>query len=157
MSATNARDPEMAEVEREQRTALRWLSIAILALVGITMVILTVMYDRPDAAAADAQSKAAELVAALEDQGLQSLDEETVARVYGTTGGRACTMTDTEQLDLAVLNAQKTGEVNQRPGQVDPRFADYQRAMIETYCPSRLEAFDEFVDGLRLRELREAP
>jgi hypothetical protein len=152
------RDPDMQRVEQEQRSALRMLSIGILALIAISMIVLGVMYEQPDATSPEAQQKASQFVMSLEATGLRVQDEEIVARIYGTTGGRACRMSDgDDQRELGLLNAQKTGEVNQRPGQLDPRIATYERTMIATYCPERLDEFEAFVDGLRLRELREAP
>ncbi len=124
----------------------------ILALIVIAMVAVSLAWESGDGADARAQELAADLVASLDEAGLQAPDEDVAARVYGTTGGIGCKVTDANALrSLNALNLKGTGEVTSRSSFIDPRFVQFERIVLETYCPDRVDEFDDFVDGLRLR------
>ena len=145
----------MDAARRDLNREFRYLAWGLIGLLIVTTVLLVIAYDTTSDADAAAKDKADTFLVALEEAGLQQPDRDTIARVYGTDGGRACTMSEGDiQQALAAFNAQRTGEINGRPGQIDPRAREYERTMISTYCPDRLEAFDDYVDGLRFRRTR---
>jgi hypothetical protein len=58
---------------------------------------------------------------------------------------------------INLFNSRVGGEAgNGRPGGVDPRAVKYERAVLQTYCPERVDAFDDIVNDLRLRRTRDA-
>jgi hypothetical protein len=138
------------------RREFRYLGWGILGLVVAATVVLVLLWDSPSASDAQARDLAAELVASLEDAGLQAPDEEVAARVYGTTGGAGCTVSADDVLARNISNAQGTGEVAGRRGLIDPRFVQYERIVLQTYCPERVDDFDDVVSGLRLKRTLEA-
>jgi hypothetical protein len=154
MTATlgpSGRRPDDRGEELVQRE-LRTIGFGLLFLVILAAVVLAILYDAGDSEQEQAQQLAGELVASLDAAGLQSPDEDVAARVYGTDGGAGCRVADADSLSaLAALATRGTGEVAARPTLVDRRFVEYQRIMLQTYCPERVDDFDDMVDGLRLR------
>jgi hypothetical protein len=158
MATTTPGSNDWASDERQHDRSMRMLAWGIAIFFTLAALALLLTYDPPDGTTRAAERSAAEFVAALEAQGLTAPDEDVVARVYGSTGGRACELTGSdEDRAIGLLNAQQTGEVNRRPAQLDRRTFDYQRTMVQTYCPDQLDDFDAFVRDLRLRRLRDAP
>jgi hypothetical protein len=154
-----ATSTEMRDVEAARNREFHWLAAAICALLVIATVIMVFSYDSTDAGepTSAASDKAKEFISALDKAGLQQPDRDSIARVYGTDGGRACTMSKSEiNQALSAFNAQRTGEINGRPGLLDPRARTYERTMMQTYCPDRLEAYDDFVADLRFDRTRPA-
>ena len=136
--------------------ANRWIAWTIGALIVIAMLALTFTYGTPEADE-PALAKADELITRMEDAGMQTPDPDVVASTYGTDGGAACTMTGAELSEfVGALNANRAGgEVNGRPGFIDPRVALYGSMVVDTYCPERADDYDDFVSGLRLRRTQQ--
>ena len=134
----------------------RWIAWAIGAVIVVAMLALTFTYTTPEADD-PALAKADELIALMEDAGMQAPEPDVVARTYGTDGGAACTMTGAELSEfVGALNVQRAGgEVNGRPGFVDPRVVLYGSMVIDTYCPECADDYDDFVRGLRVRRTQQ--
>jgi type II secretory pathway pseudopilin PulG len=139
----------------------RWVTYtaaAVLLLVlGAIMVVQFAGYqDRQDQR--EAEQKAATLHAAFAEIGITAFDEETIARVLGSDGGGFCT--DPAALVDATANLGSTNGAagpGMRPSVLDERRLAGDRLVIETYCPDQLEAFDDYVDSLRLDDTTTQP
>jgi Tfp pilus assembly protein FimT len=97
-----------------------------------------------------AQEKADELIAALEDAGARTPDRDQIVRVLGDDGGATCENPG-HALSQAILYSQLTNGATgpgARPVIVDSRVVKGQLLIIEIYCPDELDDFKEFVDDL---------
>ena len=99
---------------------------------------------------AEAQEKADELIAAIEDAGATAPSKDQIVRVLGDDGGATC-QDPNEALSRAALLAQLANGASgpgSRPVISDSRVFQGQLLIIEVYCPDELEDFQEFVDDL---------
>lgn len=100
---------------------------------------------------AEAQEKADELIAAIEDAGATAPSKDQIVRVLGDDGGATCEDPN-EALSRAALLAQLANGASgpgSRPVISDSRVFQGQLLIIEVYCPDELEDFQEFVDDLK--------
>jgi Tfp pilus assembly protein FimT len=100
---------------------------------------------------AEAQEKADELIAAIEDAGATAPSKDQIVRVLGDDGGATCEDPN-EALSRAALLAQLANGARgpgSRPVISDSRVFQGQLLIIEVYCPDELEDFQEFVDDLK--------
>ena len=100
---------------------------------------------------AEAQEKADELIAAIEDAGATAPSQDQIVRVLGDDGGATC-QDPNEALSRAALLAQLANGASgpgSRPVISDSRVFQGQLLIIEIYCPDELEDFQEFVDDLK--------
>ena len=100
---------------------------------------------------AEAQEKADELIAAIEDAGATAPSKDQIVRVLGDDGGATC-QDPNEALNRAALLAQLANGASgpgSRPVISDSRVFQGQLLIIEVYCPDELEDFQEFVDDLK--------
>jgi hypothetical protein len=102
-----------------------------------------------------AQEKAAELIAALEDAGARTPDPDQIVRVLGDDGGATCENPN-DALNRAVLLSQLANGATgpgARPVVADSRVFKGQLLIIEIYCPDELDDFKEFVDDLETADV----
>lgn len=138
-----------------ERTALY---VVVAVLVG-ALVVVGLLAFRAGAETRDAETKAAALVAALEDAGARTPSEEQIARVLGDDGGATC-QDPNKALSRAVLLAQLTNGAagpGSRPVIADSRVLQGQLLIIEIYCPDQLEEFREFADSLKTGDVALRP
>lgn len=98
-----------------------------------------------------AEEKADELIAAIEDAGATAPSREQVVRVLGDDGGATCADPN-EALARSVLLSQLANGATgpgARPVIADSRVFQGQLLIIEVYCPDELDDFREFVDDLQ--------
>ena len=98
-----------------------------------------------------AEDKADELIAALEDAGAGTPDQDQIVRVLGDDGGATC-QNPNEALGRSTLHAMLTNGATGpgiRPVIADSRVFQGQLLIIETYCPDELDDFRQFVDDLK--------
>ena len=132
--------------KRERST----LYIAVVIAIGVLMVTGLIFY-RSAEATREAEQKADQLIAALEDAGARAPDRDQIVRVLGDHGGAVC-QNPNESLSRSILLAQLANGAagpGTRPVIVDSRVVQGQLLIIEIYCPDELEEFREFVDGLK--------
>ena len=87
----------------------------------------------------------------LADAGLPSLDTETATTLYGTDGGVACENVGELQFDLSLAQFGNNSG-NLRRVVMDPSLFDFDQAVIETYCPDKVDEFRQAVDELDTEE-----
>lgn len=100
---------------------------------------------------AQAQDKADELIAALEDAGARTPDRDQIVRVLGDDGGATCDAPNDalRRATLHALLANGASGPGARPVIADSRVLQGQLLIIQIYCPDELEDFQEFVDDLK--------
>lgn len=132
--------------KRERST----LYIAVAVVIGLLMVIGLIFY-RSAEATREAEQKADELIAALEDAGATAPDRDQIVRVLGDDGGATCADPN-DSLSRAILLSQLANGATgpgARPVIADSRVVKGQLLIIEIYCPDELEDFKQFVDDFK--------
>lgn len=132
--------------KRERST----LYIAVAVVIGVLMVIGLIFY-RSAEATREAEQKADELIAALEDAGATAPDRDQIVRVLGDDGGATCADPN-DSLSRAILLSQLANGAagpGARPVIADSRVVKGQLLIIEIYCPDELEDFKQFVDDFK--------
>lgn len=135
----------------EPLTSKLWFKWVIAVLIiGILGAIATVVWKRQEVNA-EALQKAQALHDRAEALGFNVPSVKTLARLLGTDGGPLCETAD-GHLNQALLayNMGRTGEVNQRSVITDPRLLEFERLVLEVYCPEKVDEFNDFVNGLKL-------
>lgn len=102
----------------------------------------------------EADEKADQLIAAIEEAGGTAPSKDRIVRVLGDDGGATCADPNAA-LSRSVLLGQLVngaGGPGTRPVIVDSKVFQGQRLIIEVYCPDELEEFTEFVESLETYE-----
>jgi Tfp pilus assembly protein FimT len=137
------------QVETQSRTERNWIYITACVLLG-AMVIGALFAFSGARETAQAQEKADELIAALEEAGATPPSQEQIVRVLGDDGGATCENPN-DALARSVLLAQLANGATgpgARPVIADSRVFQGQLLIIEVYCPDELEDFQQFVEDL---------
>ena len=97
-----------------------------------------------------AQEKADELIAALQDAGARTPDQDQVVRVLGDDGGATCANPNKALSRATLLSLLTNGAAGPgvRPVIADSRAVQGQLLIMKTYCPDELEDFQKFVEDL---------
>lgn len=97
-----------------------------------------------------AQQKADELIAALEDAGARTPDRDQIVRVLGDDGGATCKDPNAALSRATLLSQLANGASGPgaRPVISDSKVFQGQLLIIEVYCPEELEDFRQFVEDL---------
>ena len=99
----------------------------------------------------EALSKAQQLQVKLEEAGLPVPDTETLVKLYGTNGGVACMYAGSDF--QTYYNLVHFGNTGRRPNYLDPSAVAYDLAVIEVYCPEKLDSFMEALEEWDTEEL----
>ena len=132
--------------KRERST----LYIAVAIAIGVLMVTGLIFY-RAAEVTREAEEKADQLIAALEDAGARAPDRDQIVRVLGDDGGATCANPN-DSLSRAILLSQLANGAagpGARPVIADSRAVQGQLLIIEIYCPDELEDFRQFVDDFK--------
>ena len=126
-----------------------WIYITALVVLGV-LVVAGLLAFNSARETRNAEDKADELIAALEDAGARTPDRDQIVRVLGEDGGATCENPN-DALSRAILLSQLSNGATgpgTRPVVADSRVFQGQKLIIEIYCPDELDDFNEFVDGL---------
>jgi len=126
-----------------------WIYITALVVLGVLVVAGLIAFSSARETR-NAEEKADELIAALEDAGARTPDRDQIVRVLGEDGGATCENPN-DALSRAVLLSQLSNGATgpgARPVVADSRVFQGQKLIIEIYCPDELDDFNEFVDDL---------
>jgi hypothetical protein len=131
----------MLEKPRPKRLAVQLIAAAL-----ILAVMLSGCQGSPakDPDSPEALSKAQQLQEKLEEAGLPVPDTDTLVKLYGTNGGVACVYSDSDF--QTYYNLVHFGNTGRRPTYLDPSAVAYDLAVIEVYCPEKLDAYREAVE-----------
>ncbi|MER6971725.1 hypothetical protein ABT304_11745 [Nocardioides sp. NPDC000445] len=135
--------------ETQSKRERSWIYITALVVLGILLVVGLIAFNSARETR-NAEEKADELIAALEDAGAQAPDKDQIVRVLGDDGGATCEDPN-DALNRAILLSQLSNGASgpgARPVVVDSRVFQGQKLIIEIYCPDELDDFNEFVDDL---------
>ncbi|MFE3998422.1 hypothetical protein ACFX43_06410 [Nocardioides sp. YIM B13467] len=127
-----------------------WIYITALVVLGVLIVAGLIAFSSARETR-NAEEKADELIAALEDAGARTPDRDQIVRVLGEDGGATCENPN-DALSRAVLLSQLSNGATgpgARPVVADSRVFQGQMLIIEIYCPEELDDFQEFVDDLK--------
>ena len=137
-------------VETQTKRERRWLYITSLVILGALVVGGLIAFSSARETR-EAQEKADQLIAAIEDAGATAPSKDQIVRVLGDDGGATCDNPN-DALSRSVLLAQLTNGATgpgQRPVVADSRVFKGQLLIIETYCPDELADFSAFVEDLK--------
>jgi Tfp pilus assembly protein FimT len=127
-----------------------WVYITACVILGI-MVVVGLLAFSSARETREAQEKADQLIAAIEDAGATAPSQDQIVRVLGDDGGATCANPN-EALSRAILLSQLANGASgpgARPVIADSRLLQGQLLIIEVYCPDELEEFQEFVEDLK--------
>jgi len=128
-----------------------WIYVtSVVILVALALVAL--LSFRGARQSAEAEEKADQLIASLEDAGARTPSREALVAVLGTDGGAVCANPN-DALSRSVLLAQLTNGAagpGLRPVIAQRRLFEGQLLIMEVYCPDELGAFQQAVDDLKL-------
>ena len=136
-------------METESKRERNWIYITALVVLGVLVVAGLIAFNSARETR-NAEEKADELIAALEDAGARTPDKDQIVRVLGEDGGATCEDPN-DALSRAILLSQLSNGATgpgARPVVADSRVFQGQKLIIEIYCPDELEDFNEFVDDL---------
>lgn len=136
-------------METESKRERNWIYITALVVLGVLVVAGLIAFNSARETR-NAEEKADELIAALEDAGARTPDRDQIVRVLGEDGGATCEDPN-DALSRAILLSQLSNGATgpgARPVVADSRVFQGQKLIIEIYCPDELEDFNEFVDDL---------
>ncbi|HEX5920097.1 MAG TPA: hypothetical protein VFY76_19720 [Nocardioides sp.] len=130
-----------------ERSAIYYIAWGVLGL----MVLGSLLVFNAARDTAQAQQKADELIAALEEAGARTPDRDQIVRVLGEDGGATCEDPNDALSRATLLSLLANGATGPgaRPVIADSRAVQGQLLIIEVYCPDELEDFQEFVDDLK--------
>lgn len=138
------------DVETQGQRERNWIYITACVLLAAMGVVALIAFGAARETR-EAQEKADELIAAIEDAGATAPSKDQIVRVLGDDGGATC-QDPNEALSRAALLAQLANGASgpgSRPVISDSRVFQGQLLIIEVYCPEELEDFQEFVDDLK--------
>ena len=136
--------------ETQSTRERNWIYITAWVLLGILVVVALITFSSARETR-EAQEKADQLIAALEDAGATAPTQDQIVRVLGDDGGATCEDPN-DALSRAILLAQLTNGASgpgSRPVIADSRVFQGQLLIIEIYCPEELDDFQEYVDDLK--------
>ena len=126
-----------------------WIYVTACILLGVLLIAGLITF-RAAKESNNAQQKAAELSAALEQAGAHVPDQDQIVRVLGDDGGATCENPN-DALSRAILYSQLANGAagpGSRPVIVDNRVLKGQLLIVQIYCPDELKDFQELVDDL---------
>lgn len=139
--------PVETQTPRERSTLYIVIGIVLVALVVIGLIAY-----RGNEPTREAEDKADQLIAALQEAGVENPpSQEQVVGVLGNDGGAACT-DPTKALSKSILLSMLyngAGGPGARPIIADSKVLQGQLLIIEIYCPDNLPAFRAFVEDLK--------
>ncbi|KAA9163591.1 hypothetical protein FPZ12_008755 [Amycolatopsis acidicola] len=141
----------------DERSTPRQRLISYLA-VGIALGVLLVvglLLFRSARSDAEAEAKANQLIARLNQEGARAPTQDQVIRLLGTDGGSICVDPNSAlaraMSDSGLSNG--AGGPGTRPVRTADTVITGETIVIEIYCPDKLPVFQEYVNGLSFAEV----
>jgi hypothetical protein len=120
-----------------------WLIAAGFGLLLIVM-LAAFNYDRQND---EANAKATELIAAYEEAGLPTPDQDQIARVLGDDGGQVCETADSKLVQgYWKLRLMVGGEFYTRAVRLDGRIREGLSLIVDVYCPEKRTDIEDFFE-----------
>lgn len=137
----------------ESEASTRRDRMIIYGLVTVILVVLTIialLLFPYVSANREADDKADQLIAALDQAGARTPSHDQIVGVLGDDGGAICADPNAPLARATLLTQMVNGAggPGTRPVVVDDRVVQGEQLIIEIYCPEKLPEFQKFVDGL---------
>jgi Tfp pilus assembly protein FimT len=146
MTMTDRTIPTEPQTSRERNVTY----IVVAVLVAGLMVIGLFTYSAAKSTQ-QANDKADQLIAAIEDAGATAPSKDQIVRVLGDDGGATCADPNASLTRAILLSQLANGAAGPgaRPVIADSRVVKGQLLIIQVYCPDELEDFKKFVDDFK--------
>jgi Tfp pilus assembly protein FimT len=146
MTMTDPTTPTEPQTGRERNVIYIVIAVVVVAL----MVIGLFTYSSAKSTQ-QANDKADQLIAAIEDAGATAPSKDQIVRVLGDDGGATCADPNASLTRAILLSQLANGAAGPgaRPVIADSRVVKGQLLIIEVYCPDELEDFKKFVDDFK--------
>jgi Tfp pilus assembly protein FimT len=146
MTMTDPTTPTEPQSSRERNT----IYVVIAVVVAALMVIGLFTYSSAKSTQ-QANDKADQLIAAIEDAGATAPSKDQIVRVLGDDGGATCADPNASLTRAILLSqlANGAGGPGARPVIADSRVVKGQLLIIQIYCPDELEDFKKFVEDFK--------
>jgi Tfp pilus assembly protein FimT len=141
----------MSTVEETSTQRERRIVYAVVAGALALLLVVALIFYRAGEANQEAQDKANQLIAALEEAGVPAPSQEQIVGVLGDDGGALCN-DPASALRKSILFGHLTNGAagpGIRPVIVDSRVFRGQLLVIQIYCPDELPEFQQMVEELK--------
>jgi Tfp pilus assembly protein FimT len=131
---------------RRERNLIYIVAVAAL----VVLAVIGLIAYRGHQSNRDAEQKADELIAAIEQAGFDAPDRDQIVGVLGDDGGATCDDPDSALTKATLRSMLVNGAAGPgiRPVIADSLAVKGQLLIITIYCPDELPRFSEFVDDL---------
>lgn len=147
------------DTKREGARRLAVLRLAGMALavgLGVSACASAGSVSEADADKDEAIQLADQLNERLAAEGLPEVDQETARALYGVDGGVSCENAGNLQQELGLFQF-GNNSLHWRRVVLDPSLANYDLAVIETYCPDKADDYEEVLEDLDTEETIPTP
>ena len=139
------------EDSSEPYKVIQWIALGLF----LVLVVIALFSYSSAKSTQEAQDKADQLIAALDDAGARSPSQDQIVRVLGEDGGATCDDPGSalRRSTLHSLLVNGAAGPGMRPLIADNRVVKGQLLVIQIYCPDELEKFKDVVDDLDLDDV----
>ena len=138
--------------ERAVRLAvLRTTGMALAVGLGLSACSASGTVSKSDADKKEAAQLADQLNTRLAEEGLPEVDQETARALYGVDGGVSCENAGNLQQSLGIFQFGNNA-LHLRRVVLDPTVVAHDLAVVETYCPDKVDEFNDVVEELETKE-----
>ena len=145
-------EPVMSTVEETSTQNHRRVTYIVITVALVLLLIICLVFYRRAEANQEAQDKANQLIAALQQAGVRAVpSQEQIAGVLGDDGGAIC-KDPASALRQALVFSQLTngaGGPGIRPVIADSKIFKGELLVIQIYCPDELPQFQQMVEQLK--------
>ena len=142
----------MSTVEETSTQKDRRVTYIVITVALVLLLIICLVFYRRAESNQEAQDKANQLIAALQQAGVRAVpSQEQIVGVLGDDGGAIC-KNPSSALRQALLFDQLTNGASgpgRRPITADSRIFKGELAVIQIYCPDELPQFQQMVERLK--------
>ncbi|ANZ23442.1 hypothetical protein ACWDT5_26105 [Rhodococcus aetherivorans] len=133
----------------------RMIIYAVVAFVVVLLVFIALLLFPYVSSSGEAEAKADQLIAALDEAGARTPAREQITRVLGDDGGAICANPNAALTRATLLSQMVNGAggPGTRPVVVDDRVVQGELLVLEIYCPEELAEFQQFVGTLETSDV----
>jgi hypothetical protein len=128
-----------------------WVYVALVVVIVALMIAGVALWSE-EQESKEARAKAQEFIGKLEAAGLAAPSEDAAVRLFGTDGGSFIREPDMDLWQAEYAWVHGTSGAATRPVILDPEFLEAASIFVSVYAPEKMEAFESWVDGLKLQE-----
>ncbi|MFC9787704.1 Tfp pilus assembly protein FimT/FimU [Rhodococcus sp. NPDC127528] len=142
------------DTEPENARGRTIMYVVVAVTFGLLLVLALIAFSSARSTA-QAEQKANQLIAALEQAGAHAPSEEQLVRVLGDDGGAICADPNSALTRATLLSqmANGAGGPGTRPVIVDDRVVKGELLVLGIYCPDQLADFQQFAGNLHTSDV----